>query len=209
MKNCRQLTHPVLNHKLAMLRDKNTHGIGFRGLMNELGKFLAYEASRDFLTEDFQVETPIARAIGKRPKDYPIVVSILRAGSGLLEGVLETLPFASAGHIGIYRDKFIKNTVEYFFKLPENAKDKQVLLLDPMLATGDTAIASIDRLKQYEVGKITILSVLASPEGLEKLAYFHPEVEVICLSIEEGLDERGYLVPGIGDASERLFGAPA
>lgn len=207
MKNFKQVTHPVLQHKLAMLRDKNTHGIGFRGLMNELGKFLAYEASSDFQTESFDLETPMAKTKGQRPANYPIVVSILRAGSGMLEGVLETLPYASAGHIGIYRDKFIQNTVEYFFKLPENSKGKEVLLLDPMLATGDTAIASIDRLKQYEVGKITILSVLVSPQGLEKLNHFHPDVNVIYLSMEDGINEQGFLLPGIGDASERLFSA--
>ncbi|MEX0798079.1 MAG: uracil phosphoribosyltransferase [Bacteriovoracaceae bacterium] len=204
-KKYREITHPVLQHKLAMLRDKNTHGIGFRGLMNELGKFLAYEASRDFETVDFAVETPITNAVGKKPRQYPIVVSIMRAGNGMLDGVLETLPHASAGHIGIYRDKFIKNTVEYYFKLPAQSKGKNVLLLDPMLATADTAIASVDRLKQYEVGKITLLCVLASPEGLERLSHFHPDVEVVCLSVEEGLNEQGYLLPGLGDAGDRLY----
>lgn len=207
--NCREIGHPVLQHKLAMLRDKNTHGIGFRGLMSELGKFLAYEVSKDLETESFELQTPVAWTIGSRPKNYPIVVSILRAGSGLLEGVLETLPYAGAGHIGIYRDKFIQNTVEYFFKLPDNSQGKNVLLLDPMLATGDTVIAAIDRLKQYEVGKITILSVLVSPEGAQKVFHFHPDVEILCLSVEEGLNEQGLLLPGIGDASERLFGVKA
>src|SRR5690606_27527647 len=129
-----------------------------------------------------------------------VVVSIMRAGNGMLDGVLETLPYSSAGHIGIYRDKFINNTVEYYFKVPSDSKGKEVLLLDPMLATGDTMIAAIDRLKQYNVGKITLLCVLVSPQGLERLHYFHPDVEVYALSMEEGLNEKGYLLPGMGDA---------
>jgi uracil phosphoribosyltransferase len=205
MNNFTEIKHPVLAHKLSMLRNKNTNSIGFRGLMNELGKFLAYEYAKTLETENFDLETPLAKTQGTRPKQYPTVVSIMRAGNGMIDGVLETLPFSSAGHIGIYRDKFINNTVEYYFKLPEGSAGRDVLLIDPMLATGDTAIATIDRLKQYEVGKITMMSVLVSPQGIERLHHFHPDVDIICLSKEEGLNEKGYLLPGIGDAGDRLY----
>ncbi len=205
MKNFTEVKHPVLKHKLAMLRNKNTDSIGFRGLMNEIGKFLAYEVTSDMVTEEFDIETPMTITKGIRPAHYPMIVSIMRAGNGMLDGVLETLPYASAGHIGIYRDKFIENTVEYYFKLPANHEGRDVLLIDPMLATGDTAIASIDRLKQYKVGKIKMICVLASPEGLERLEHFHPDVEIIGLSLEEGLNEKGYLLPGLGDAGDRLY----
>ncbi|OIQ20618.1 MAG: uracil phosphoribosyltransferase [Bacteriovorax sp. MedPE-SWde] len=200
-----EVKHPVLQHKLSMLRNKDTNSIGFRGLMNELGKFLAYEYSKNLKTENFDIETPLAKTKGVRPTQYPTIVSIMRAGNGMIEGVLETLPFSSAGHIGIYRDKFINNTVEYYFKLPSGSKGRDLLLIDPMLATGDTAIATIDRLKQYEVGKITMMCVLASPQGIERLHHFHPDVEILCLSKEEGLNEQGYLLPGIGDAGDRLY----
>jgi len=200
-----EVKHPVLQHKLSMLRNKETNSIGFRGLMNELGKFLAYEYAKGLDTELFDVETPLAKTKGTRPKQYPTVVSIMRAGNGMIEGVLETLPFSSAGHIGIYRDKFINNTVEYYFKLPEGSTGREVLLIDPMLATGDTAIATIDRLKQYNVGKITMMCVLISPQGIERLHHFHPDVDILCLSKEEGLNENGYLLPGIGDAGDRLY----
>lgn len=203
--NFTEVKHPILQHKLARLRCKNTDPIGFRGIMNELGKFLAYEYSKNMVMEEFEVETPLAKTTGLRPKKYPMCVSILRAGNGMLDGVLETLPYAPAGHIGIYRDKFIDNTVEYYFKLPSDHKGRDVLLIDPMLATGDTAIASIDRLKQYGVGKITMMSVLVSPGGVERLHHFHPDVDIICISKEEGLNDKGYLLPGIGDAGDRLY----
>ncbi len=205
MHNLKVLDHPILKHKLTMLRDKNTHGISFRAIMNELSCFLAYEASKELQLEKFDIETPIQKCKGERPKKYPSIVSIMRAGNGMLDGVLQTLPFAQAGHIGIYRDKFIHNTVEYYFKIPDSAQGNDILLLDPMLATGDTAIASIDRLKQYDVGKITMLSILVSPQGVERMNHFHPDVDIICIGLEEGLNDKGYLLPGMGDAGDRLY----
>ena len=205
MKKFKQITHPIIQYKLSVLRKKETNPISFRALMNELGKFLAYEYAADLETETYPIETPLASTEGIRPKKYPVVVSILRAGNGMIDGVLETLPHSPAGHIGIYRDKFINNTVEYYFKLPENAKGRDILLIDPMLATGDTAVAAIDRLKQYEVGQITMMSLLASPEGIEKLHHFHPDVNILCISREQSLNEKGYLIPGIGDAGDRLY----
>lgn len=204
-KNFKEIGHPALEHKLTILRDKNTDSRAFREIMNDIGRFLAYESTRDLKTKTIDVETPILKTKKEVVTDYPMVVSILRAGNGLINGVLETLPFASAGHIGIYRDKFIKNTVEYYFKIPENCKGKEVLLIDPLLATADTAIACLDRLKQYEVGKIKMLCVLASPGGLERLHHFHPDVDVYGLSVEDSLDENGYLIPGLGDAGDRLY----
>lgn len=199
------LNHPILQHKLSMLRNKETNSIGFRGLMNELSKFLAFEYARGLEVENFQIETPLATANCTRPKEYPMIVSIMRAGNGMIDGVLETLPYSDVGHIGVYRDKFINNTVEYYFKLPHNSQGRNVLVLDPMLATADTAIACIDRLKKYSVGKISMLSILASKDGLEKLHHFHADVDVFTVSVEPELNEKGYLIPGIGDAGDRLY----
>jgi uracil phosphoribosyltransferase len=204
-KRVEKLNHPILQHKLSMLRNKDTNSIGFRGLMNELSKFLAFEFARELETEKFDVETPLATANCFRPKEYPMIISIMRAGNGMIDGVLETLPYSDVGHIGVYRDKFINNTIEYYFKLPNNAQGRNVLLLDPMLATADTAIACIDRLKKYSVGKISMLCILASQEGLERLHHFHPDVDVFTVDIESSLNEKGYLIPGIGDAGDRLY----
>ena len=200
-----EINHPVLQHKLSLLRDKNTNSRAFRDIMNEIGRFLAYEATKDLSPKNINIETPIMEASVPVIEDYPMVVSVLRAGNGLLDGVLDTLPFSAVGFVGMYRDKFINNTVEYYFKLPDKCEGRDVLLLDPMLATGDTAISAIDRLKQYKVGKITMLTVLISPEGLERVQHFHPDVEVYTVSKEDGLNEKGYLLPGLGDAGDRLY----
>jgi len=200
------LEHPVLKHKLGCLRNKNTGSHEFREIMREISRLLAYEATRELKTYTDKVDTPLANgAEVERIEDPPVVVSIMRAGNGMIDGILQTLPICSAGHIGIYRDKFINNTVEYYFKIPENTKGRTVLLADPLLATGDTAIACIDRLKQYNVGKIKMLCILAAPQGLERLHHFHPDVEVVALAKEEGLNDNGYLLPGIGDAGDRLY----
>jgi len=201
-----QIDHPLLQHKLSYLRDKNTTGHDFREITKEISRILAYEAMRDWKdTETISIETPIAKAAATRIKNPPVAVAIMRAGNPVLEAVLSMLPFASAGHIGIYRDKFISNTVEYYFKLPEHSEGKEILLCDPLIATADTMIAAIDRLKNYKVGKIKVLSLLVSPEGLEKLFHFHPDIEVYALQKEEGLTDKGYLIPGLGDAGDRLF----
>lgn len=201
-----QIDHPLLQHKLSYLRDKNTGGHEFREITKEISRILAYEAMRDWSeTETVSIETPIAKTTVKRIVNAPIAVAIMRAGNPVQEAVLAMIPFASAGHIGIYRDKFIKNTVEYYFKLPEHSEGRSILLCDPLIATADTMIAAIDRLKNYNVGKIRVLSFLVSPEGLEKLFHFHPDIDVYALQKEEGLTEKGYLIPGLGDAGDRLF----
>lgn len=205
-KNLIELKHPLLFHKLGYLRDKTTASSDFRSLMTEISKLLAYEAMTDWKdVETITVETPISPTKIDRIKNAPVAVAILRAGNGMLDGVLSMLPFASAGFIGIYRDKFIQNTVEYYFKLPADAKGRTILLCDPLVATADTMIAAIDRLKSYHVGPIKILSVLVSEHALKRLEHFHPDVKIYALSVEREMTENGYLVPGLGDAGDRLY----
>jgi len=200
------VSHPLLKHKLGYLRDKNTNSYEFRELVKEISKILAYEAMRGWSQmETISIETPIAKTKAERIVNAPVVISIMRAGNGMLDAVLSMIPIASAGFIGIYRDKFIHNTVEYYFKMPENIKGKDVFLCDPLVATADTIVAAIDRLRNYEVGKIKVLSILASRSGVEKVHYFHPDVEIYTVNIEEEVNEIGYLVPGLGDAGDRLF----
>ncbi|MFK8136984.1 MAG: uracil phosphoribosyltransferase [Bdellovibrionales bacterium] len=205
MKNVTVIKHPLLQHKLAFLRDKTTDSAEFRRITKEVSKYIAYEASRELEQEKVKIETPIASTTVEKISKPPIVVSIMRAGNGMLDSVLEAMPFAGAGHIGIYRDKFIHNTVEYYFKIPDDCKGKPVFLLDPLIATGDTALASIDRLKNYEVGSISLLSLLASEEGLQLISEAHPDVRIFTLEIEKEMNENKYLVPGLGDAGDRLF----
>lgn len=201
-----QIDHPLLKHKLGYLRDKNTLSNEFRELMKEISRVLAYEVMRDWKEFDvLDIETPIAKAKIERIVNPPVVVSIMRAGNGMLDAVLSMIPFAQVGFIGIYRDKFIHNTVEYYFKMPKDIKGKQIIVCDPLLATGDTLLAAIDRLKSYEVGKIKVLSVLASTYGIERLQQYHPDVDVYFVNEEKDLNEKGYLVPGLGDAGDRLF----
>ncbi|SMF63283.1 uracil phosphoribosyltransferase [Pseudobacteriovorax antillogorgiicola] len=203
--NCRVIEHPVIQHKLGYLRDSDTESAEFRNIMKELGRLLAYEATRDLDLREDRVHTPLMETAVRRIAKPPVVVSVMRAGNGMMDGILSALPFASAGHIGIYRDKFINNTVEYYFKIPKDSKSRQILLVDPLVATADTMISCIDRLKQYEVGEITIVTILISPEGLKRIHHFHPEVKVVTASVEEGLNDQGYLLPGIGDAGDRLY----
>ncbi len=200
-----EVKHPVLSHKLTYLRDKNTASIDFRRILMEVTTHLGFEATKDLKMHSVEIETPVGKAQVEKIESPPVLVSILRAGNGMLEALLNSLPFCPAGHIGIYRDKFINNTVEYYFKLPEDIKGKDVLLLDPLLATGDTAIASIDRLKQYEVGNIKMLTVLTCKHGTDRVHHFHPDVDIYTLNANEDLNEKGYLVPGLGDAGDRLF----
>lgn len=201
-----KIDHPLLRHKLGHLRDSQTDSKEFRDIMKEISRILAYEVMSDWSqVESVEIETPLAKTIVERIIQGPIVVSVLRAGNGMLDGVLSTIPFAQVGFIGIYRDKFINNTVEYYFKLPNEVKNKEIILCDPLLATGDTLIACIDRLKSYEVGKIKVLSILASKEGLERIQTLHSDVDFYFIDEEKELNEKGYLVPGLGDAGDRLF----
>lgn len=205
-KNLIEIQHPLMLHKLGHLRDKSTNSADFRNLMTEISKMLAYEAMKDWKDLDaVRVETPMAPTKVDRIINPPVAVAILRAGNGMLDGVLSMIPIASAGYIGIYRDKFIQNTVEYYFKLPADVKGRTILLCDPLIATADTMIAAIDRLKSYHVGPIKVLSVLASDHALKRLEHFHPDVKIYAVNVEKEMTENGYLVPGLGDAGDRLY----
>lgn len=200
------LDHPLLKHKLGYLRDKNTSSSEFRELTKEISRILAHEVMRDWKDlKSVEIETPIAKATVERIQNPPVVVSVMRAGNGMLDAVLSMIPVASAGFIGIYRDKFIKNTVEYYFKMPADIKGKMAILCDPLVATADTMLAALDRLKSYEVEQIKIISILASEFAIQKIHQFHPDVEIFTLNVEKEMNDHGYLVPGLGDAGDRLY----
>lgn len=200
------IEHPVLKHKLSILRDKNTTPGHFRAVLQEISALIAFEVSKNLSLKEKSIETPLKRTTGYFVNDNVVLVSIMRAGNGMIDGFLRTMPFAEVGHIGIYRDKFIHNTVEYYFRLPKETKNKKYFLVDPLLATADTAVAAINRLKSYDLTKIKFISILSSPQGVERLQKEHPDVDIYTLSIEEGLNEQGYILPGLGDAGDRIYG---
>jgi uracil phosphoribosyltransferase len=200
------IDHPLLKHKLGYLRDKNTGSSEFRDLIKEISRILAHEVMRDWKDlKQIDIETPIAKTKVDRITNAPVVVSIMRAGNGMLDAVLSMIPFASVGFIGIYRDKFIHTTVEYYFKMPADIAGKMAILVDPLVSTADTMIAAIDRLKSYEVKEIRILTILASEFAIEKIHALHPDVRILTLNVEKEINELGYLVPGLGDAGDRLY----
>lgn len=203
---CRVVRHPLAQHKLCQLRDKATRPSRFRDLLEDVSQLLAYEVSRSFELGPMDVETPISITKGHHIIDRVVLVSIMRAGNGMLTGMQRLLSFASVGHIGIYRDKFVNSTVEYYFRLPKQMEGAKVVLLDPLLATGDTAVAAIGRLKEFKVSEIRFVTIIASRPGLAKVHEFHPDVKIYTLSIEPEVNDKGYLVPGIGDAGDRLYG---
>ena len=200
------LDHPLLRHKLGYLRDKNTHSNEFRELMKEISRILALEVMRDW--DDMKmvsIETPVAKTKVERIQNGPVVVSIMRAGNGMLDAILSMIPFAATGFLGIYRDKFIDSTVEYYFKMPKDIKGKIALICDPLISTADTMIAAIDRLKSYEVNHIKVLTIIMSETAVKKIRTVHPDVDIFTLSVEKEINEHGYLVPGLGDAGDRLY----
>lgn len=200
------LDHPLLRHKLGYLRDRNTSSAEFRDLVAEISRILAFEVMRDWKEiGTIEIETPLAKARVDRIQKPPVVVSVMRAGNGMLDPVLSMIPFASAGFIGIYRDKFIHNTVEYYFKMPADIQGRMAILCDPLVATADTMIAAIDRLKSHEVERIRILCILISEFAVERIRHFHPDVDIFTLNVEREMNEQGYLVPGLGDAGDRLY----
>jgi uracil phosphoribosyltransferase len=204
--NCKVINHPLLEHKLTIVRNKETKSHEFRRVVKEISGLLAYEMTRDLKLESVPICTPVEKTEGRVISEDIIIAAIMRAGCGMLDGLLEMLPLAKAGHIGIYRDKNVKVTVEYYFRVPHEIEGKRILLADPLIATGDTVLAAIDRLKQYKVGPIRLACLLISPVGAERLLKQHPDVEVYTLCIERELDEAGYLLPGVGDAGDRLYG---
>jgi len=205
MSHLHVIQHPLFQHKLGILRNRNTSSYEFRTVFSELSGLLAYEATKDLALKDDPIETPLEKTVVRRVAEEVVIACILRAGEGMLDGFLRAIPFAQVGHIGIYRDKNMENTVEYYFKMPKEVRGKKIFLLDPLLATGDTALAALDRLKQYQVGPIKLITIFSSEVGLNKVRAEHPDVEIFTCSVERELDDHGYLRPGVGDAGDRLF----
>jgi uracil phosphoribosyltransferase len=199
--------HPLVQHKLTLMRMKETSTGNFRALLRELSMLLAYEVCRDMPVTMVQIETPVAPTLAPVLDGKKIVlVSILRAGSGILDGMLEILPSARVGHIGLYRDPKTLVAVEYYFKVPHEMTDRDCIVVDPMLATGNSAIAAVDRLKECKPRSIKFVCLLTCPEGIKALHGSHPDVPIYTASIDERLNEKSYIVPGLGDAGDRLFG---
>ena len=207
MENVFELDHPLIKHKLAILRDVKTGTKEFRELVSEIAVFLCYESMRDAKLDKVNVETPLeVMKTGKINEDRYAFVPILRAGMGMLDGVISVVPNAKIGHIGMYRDEKTFEPINYFFKVPKDIKKREVYLLDPMLATGGSAIDAIDLLKSKGVKKIKFLCIIAAPEGLKAVHDKHPEVPIYCANIDDHLNENAYIVPGLGDAGDRIFG---
>ena len=201
------VNHPLVQHKLTVARSQDTTTDNFRRLVREISQMLVYEATRDLPTELVPVTTPIAQVNAPMISGKKLcLVSILRAGNGMLDGMIDLLPGARVGHIGLYRDPETLEPVEYYFKVPEDIEDRWVLVLDPMLATGNTAIAALNQLKDVGVTSLKFVSLLASPEGLRAVQAAHPDVPIVTAAVDERLNNHGYIVPGLGDAGDRIFG---
>ncbi len=199
--------HPLVQHKLTLMRDKARSTKGFRQLLNEIGMLLLYEVTRDLPLEYVDIETPLAPMRAPMLSGKKLVLApILRAGIGFLDGMLELVPSARVAHIGLYRDPKTLVAVEYYFKAPEDVADRLVLVLDPMLATANSAIAAVDRLKERNVTNLRVVCLLAAPEGIAKFHGHHPDVHIWTAAIDERLNEHGYIVPGLGDAGDRMYG---
>lgn len=205
--NVKILDHPVIKHKISILRDVNTGSNEFRAIIREIAIILAYEATKDLELEEYEVETPITNTTGYRLSGKKLgIVPILRAGLGMVDGVLEVFPAAKIGHIGMYRNEETLEPVEYYSKLPLDVEKRDIIVIDPMLATGGSASDAIEKLKEKGCNSIRLLSIIAAPEGIKKLREEHPDVNITVAQLDEGLNEHGYIVPGLGDAGDRLFG---
>ena len=205
--NVTVVDHPLVQHKLTQMRRRETPSDAFRRYLREIALLLAYEALRDLPMEEVEIETPLTRMqapqlAGKRV----CFVSILRAGNGLLDGMLEVLPSARVGHIGLYRDPKTLAAVEYYCKLPEDVAQREAILLDPMLATGHSAVAAVDRVKELGAKSVRYVCLLAAPEGVREMNAAHPDVPIVTAAVDSHLNDHGYIVPGLGDAGDRLFG---
>lgn len=198
--------HPLIQSKMTMLRDKDTGSKEFREIIGEVAMLLSYEATRDLALVDVDVETPVAIAKCKTMESKFAIVPILRAGIGMTDGLLRLMPTAKIGHIGLYRDPETLNPVEYYCKLPSDISERTVFLTDPMLATGGTAEAAIGFLKERGVKNIIFLCILAAPDGVEKIQKAHPDVDIYAAAYDNSLNDHGYIVPGLGDAGDRIFG---
>ncbi len=201
------MDHPLIQHKISLLRDKNTGAKEFRELVSEIAMLMCYEATRDLPLVEVEIETPVAVAKTKVISGRKLAfVPILRAGLGMMDGVLELVPAAKIGHIGLYRDPETLKPVEYYCKLPVDVTRREVIVVDPMLATGGSAIDAITMLKAKGVKHLKFMCIIAAPEGLAALTAAHPDVDIYCASLDEKLNEHGYIVPGLGDAGDRIFG---
>src|SRR5688572_1591945 len=199
--------HPLVQHKLTLMRDKERSTKGFRELLNEIGMLLCYEVTRDLPVEDVQIETPMTAMTAPKIAGKKLVLApILRAGVGFLDGMLTLLPSARVAHIGLYRDPESLQAVEYYFKAPSDIADRMVLVLDPMLATANSAVAAVERLKERGAKDLRFVCLLAAPEGIERLRSAHPDVHIWTAAIDERLNDHGYIVPGLGDAGDRMYG---
>jgi uracil phosphoribosyltransferase len=201
------VTHPLVQHKLSYLRDRDTPTVHFRKLVNELTLLLTYEATKEFPTEAVEIETPIEPMEAQRISGKKVAVCpVLRAGVGMLDGVLSLISGARVGFIGLYRNEETLEPVEYYVKLPQDISDRDVILLDPMLATGNSTAAAVAIVKGAGAHSVRLIAIIAAPEGIERLHAEHPDVAVVVAAIDRGLNEKGYIVPGLGDAGDRLYG---
>jgi uracil phosphoribosyltransferase len=206
MSNVYASKHPLVAHKLSRLRDKNTEPKKFRELVREIAGLLAYEATADLQTRQIEVETPLEKMTAQELKEKIGLIPILRAGLGMVEGIWELMPSAEVWHIGLYRDEHTLQPVEYYNKLPVDPRVSVCLILDPMLATGGSATATADILKRWGVKKIKYVGLIAAPEGIQAMQAAHPDIDIFTACIDDHLNERGYIVPGLGDAGDRQFG---
>ncbi|RYE60253.1 MAG: uracil phosphoribosyltransferase [Hyphomicrobiales bacterium] len=201
------IDHPLIQHKLTIMRDKDTSIAGFRRLLREIAHLMCYEVTRDLELELIPIETPMTHMDSPTIKGKKLVfASILRAGNGLLDGMLDLVPAARVAHIGIYRNHETLEPVEYYFKAPSNLEDRLIIVVDPMLATANSSIAAVDNLKKRGANNLRFLCLLAAPEGIEKFSHAHPDVPIFTAAIDSHLNEKGYIVPGLGDAGDRMYG---
>ena len=207
MANVHVLDHPLIHHKLSVLRDKNTPVKEFRELISEIAGLMCYEATRNLPTEEVEIETPVAVAKCRRLSGKKLaIIPILRAGLGMVDSMVDLIPSAKIGHIGLYRDPETHLPVEYYCKLPEDIENRKVFVVDPMLATGGSAIAAIDFLKKRGCQNIVMMNVIGCPEGVKAVQEAHPDVELYLAALDERLNEHAYIIPGLGDAGDRIFG---
>jgi len=205
--NLHVITHPLVQHKLTLMRKKEASTNSFRRLLNELSMLMAYEVTRDMPTQAIEIETPLEKMTAQVIDGKKLVfASILRAGNGILEGVLSVVPGARVGHIGLYRDPKTLVAVEYYFKMPSEMEERDIIVVDPMLATGNSAAAAIDRLKELKPKSIKFMCLLAAPEGVATLQKAHPDVPIYTAAVDRELSDHGYILPGLGDAGDRIFG---
>lgn len=207
MSNLTVFDHPLIQHKLTVMRDVNTSSKEFRELVSEIAQLMAFEVTRDLPLEEIEIETPVAKAKVKRIAGKKLaIVPIMRAGLGMVDGMLNMIPNAKVGHIGLFRDPETLKPVKYYCKMPKDIEERDVIIVDPMLATGGSAIAAIDFMKEYNCKSIKLVCIIGAPEGVKAIQKAHPDVDIFIAGLDNCLNEHGYIVPGLGDAGDRIFG---